>query len=87
MGDIADQMVEQMIQDHYHTINDGPSTRHILHRFSDNAIKDTARKLYAQGMRSTPEFEDMTVDIMNKIGKLSYKQKNVLVSFIIYANK
>lgn len=85
MGDIADYMVEQMIQDNYQNIPDRPNTREILHRFGDTAVKDTARKLYASGMRNDPRFQAMTIDIMNRPGKLSYKQKNVLITFIMYA--
>lgn len=88
MGEISDYMVEQMIQDNIGSIPDSytPSTRDILHRFGDTALKDTARKMYASGMRGDPKFEEMSVSIMNRPGKLSEKQKNALITFIMYAN-
>ena len=87
MGEQADWVVEQALNtNHIYTHTPQLDTRSILHRFGDTAIKETAKKLYAQGMRSDPKFQAMTIDIMNKTDELTYKQKNVLVTFIMYAN-
>ena len=89
MGDIADWHVEKMTGTHSaprQTVSIPLDVRSILHRFQDEAIKQTAREMYNEGLRASSDYESMTVDIMNRPGPLSPKQKNALITFIMYAN-
>ena len=61
-------------------------TRSILERFSSNEIKRIALEMYNEGLRTDEKFEKMNIQLMNASYELSAKQKNALITFVMYAN-
>ncbi len=86
MGDISDWHVEQLtgVKNRIVTPNNQIDIRSILHRFDDAAIKKVAKDMYSSGIRPDPNYEAMTVNLMNKSGEFTDKQKNALITFIMY---
>lgn len=60
-------------------------TRAILDRVTTNEIQRIALEMYNEGFRTDEKFEKMNVELMNSPYNLSFKQKNALITFIMYA--
>lgn len=65
--------------------NKSVDCRSILHLFSTNELKRVAKVLYDEGRRGEPNYEKMVVDVMNNPYELSEKQRNAIITFIMYA--
>lgn len=61
------------------------NTRAILERVATNEIQRVALEMYNDGFRTDEKYEKMNVELMNSPYNLSLKQKNALITFIMYA--
>jgi len=87
----ADYQVEQQLEKAMRINFSGYSestvdTRSILNRLSNDEIKRIASEIFNEGARTDIKFEKMNVQLMNALYDLSSKQKNALITFIMYAN-
>lgn len=85
----AEYQIERNLERHYSTPNFSNNnqidSRNILSRFSCEEIKRVACELYFEGYRTDEKYNDMNVELMNASYNLSDKQKNALITFIMYA--
>ena len=82
----AEWQIERELNSYHSTPkNNQVDCRAILHMFSDDEVKRVAKELYESGYKGNPKYEKMNLDIMNNSFSLSDKQKNALITFIMYA--
>ncbi|UDV85459.1 hypothetical protein [Bacillus cereus] len=85
----AEYQIEQNLERCLSTPNFSNSNqvdcRSVLIRFSCEEIKRVARELYLDGYRTDEKYNNMNVELMNANFNLSDRQKNALITFIMYA--
>ncbi|MBG9693131.1 hypothetical protein ABD91_20535 [Lysinibacillus sphaericus] len=59
--------------------------RGILEYLGDEALKELARNIYADGKRTDRNYEEMNLAIMHYAYGLTKKQRYALMTFIMYA--
>jgi len=85
----AEYQIERNLDRHLRTPffnnNAQVDCRDILMRFTCEEIKRVARELYSEEYRTDEKYNNMNVELMNADYNLSDKQKNALITFIMYA--
>ena len=86
MGEISDWHVDQLtgLKNRIITPDNQIDTRSILHRFDDNSLKKVAKEMFDSGISPDPKFLNLTVNLINTPGPFTGKQKNALITFIMY---
>lgn len=59
--------------------------RSILEYLGDEALKDLARNIYADGKRTDSNYEKMNLSIMHFEYELTDRQRYAIITFIMYA--